>query len=84
MARIKQDRALPVRMVAAIAVVVYGIYAAMGNNIGSLASGVDSALTKRVKAGLVWLVPLVFGPAFAPVSGNLRPRQRRDREQREK
>jgi hypothetical protein len=25
--------------------VVYGVYAAMGNNIGSLASGVDSSLT---------------------------------------
>ena len=32
-------------ILAAIAVVVYGVYAAMGNNIGSLASGVDSALT---------------------------------------
>jgi hypothetical protein len=26
-------------------VVVYGVYAAMGNNIGSLANGVDSSLT---------------------------------------
>ena len=32
-------------ILAAIAVVVYGAYKAMGNNIGSLASGVDSALT---------------------------------------
>jgi Flp pilus assembly pilin Flp len=32
-------------ILAAIAVVVYGVYAAMGNNIGSLASGVDSTLT---------------------------------------
>ena len=32
-------------ILAAIAVVVYGAYAAMGNNIGSLANGVDSALT---------------------------------------
>jgi Flp pilus assembly pilin Flp len=32
-------------ILAAIAVVVYGTYAAMGNNIGSLASGVDSSLT---------------------------------------
>jgi len=32
-------------ILAAIAVVVYGVYAAMGNNIGSLANGVDSALT---------------------------------------
>jgi Flp pilus assembly pilin Flp len=32
-------------ILAAIAVVVYGAYALMGNNIGSLASGVDSALT---------------------------------------
>jgi Flp pilus assembly pilin Flp len=32
-------------ILAAIAVVVYGVYAAMGNNIGSLASGVDSSLT---------------------------------------
>ena len=32
-------------ILAAIAVVVYGVYAAMGNNIGTLASGVDSALT---------------------------------------
>ena len=30
---------------AAIAVVVYGTYKALGNNIGSLANGVDSALT---------------------------------------
>ena len=32
-------------ILAAIAVVVYGTYKALGNNIGSLASGVDSALT---------------------------------------
>jgi Flp pilus assembly pilin Flp len=32
-------------ILAAIAVVVYGVYAAMGNNIGSLANGVDSSLT---------------------------------------
>jgi len=32
-------------ILAAIAVVVYGVYAAMGNNIGSLATGVDSSLT---------------------------------------
>jgi Flp pilus assembly pilin Flp len=32
-------------ILAAIAVVVYGVYAAMGNNIGSLANGVDSTLT---------------------------------------
>ena len=32
-------------ILAAIAVVVYGVYAAMGNNIGTLANGVDSALT---------------------------------------
>jgi Flp pilus assembly pilin Flp len=32
-------------ILAAIAVVVYGVYAAVGNSIGSLASGVDSALT---------------------------------------
>jgi Flp pilus assembly pilin Flp len=32
-------------ILAAIAVVVWGTYSLMGNNIGSLASGVDSALT---------------------------------------
>jgi Flp pilus assembly pilin Flp len=32
-------------ILAAIAVVVYGVYAAMGNNIATLASGIDSALT---------------------------------------
>ena len=32
-------------ILAAIAVVVYGTYRALGNNIGSLANGVDSALT---------------------------------------
>jgi len=32
-------------ILAAIAVVVYGTYRALGNSIGSLASGVDSALT---------------------------------------
>lgn len=32
-------------ILAAIAVAVYGTYAVLGNNIGSLASGVDSALT---------------------------------------
>jgi len=32
-------------ILAAIAVVVYGVYAAMGNNIGSLSSGIDSSLT---------------------------------------
>jgi Flp pilus assembly pilin Flp len=32
-------------ILAAIAVVVYGVYAAMGNNIATLASGVDSTLT---------------------------------------
>ena len=32
-------------ILAAIAVVAYGAYAIMGNNIGSLASGIDSALT---------------------------------------
>jgi len=32
-------------ILAAIAVVVYGAYHAMGNNIGTLASGIDSALT---------------------------------------
>jgi Flp pilus assembly pilin Flp len=31
-------------ILAAIAVVVYGTYRVLGNNIGSLASGVDSAL----------------------------------------
>jgi Flp pilus assembly pilin Flp len=32
-------------ILAAIAVVVYGTYKALGNNIGSLANGVDSTLT---------------------------------------
>jgi Flp pilus assembly pilin Flp len=32
-------------ILAAIAVVVWGTYSLMGDNIGSLASGVDSALT---------------------------------------
>ncbi len=32
-------------ILAAIAVVVYGAYRAMGNSIGSLANGIDSALT---------------------------------------
>jgi Flp pilus assembly pilin Flp len=32
-------------ILAAIAVVAWGAYSLMGNNIGSLASGVDSALT---------------------------------------
>jgi Flp pilus assembly pilin Flp len=32
-------------IMAAVAVAVYGTYRALGNNIGSLASGVDSALT---------------------------------------
>ena len=32
-------------ILAAIAVVVYGTYAILGNSIGSLASGVDSSLT---------------------------------------
>jgi Flp pilus assembly pilin Flp len=32
-------------ILAAIAVVVYGTYRVLGNNIGSLASGVDSTLT---------------------------------------
>jgi Flp pilus assembly pilin Flp len=32
-------------ILAAIAVVVYGTYRVLGNNIASLASGVDSALT---------------------------------------
>ena len=32
-------------ILAAIAVVVYGAYAEMGNNIGTLANGIDSALT---------------------------------------
>jgi hypothetical protein len=32
-------------ILAAIAVVVYGTYRVLGNNIGSLASGIDSALT---------------------------------------
>jgi len=32
-------------ILAAIAVVVYGVYAAMGNNIGSLSNGIDSSLT---------------------------------------
>jgi Flp pilus assembly pilin Flp len=32
-------------ILAAIAIVVYGTYRALGNNIGSLAKGVDSALT---------------------------------------
>ena len=32
-------------ILAAIAVVVYGVYAVMGNNISTLASGVDSSLT---------------------------------------
>jgi Flp pilus assembly pilin Flp len=32
-------------ILAAIAIVVYGAYQVMGNSIGSLASGVDSALT---------------------------------------
>ena len=31
-------------ILAAIAVVVYGTYRVLGNNIGSLASGVDSSL----------------------------------------
>jgi Flp pilus assembly pilin Flp len=32
-------------ILAAIAVVVYGTYRVLGNNIGSLASGIDSTLT---------------------------------------
>jgi Flp pilus assembly pilin Flp len=32
-------------LLGAIAVVVYGTYRVLGNNIGSLASGVDSVLT---------------------------------------
>ncbi len=32
-------------ILAVIAVVIYGTYRALGNNIGSLASGVDSTLT---------------------------------------
>jgi Flp pilus assembly pilin Flp len=32
-------------ILAAIAIVVYGAYSIMGKDIGSLASGVDSALT---------------------------------------
>ncbi|HEY2447100.1 MAG TPA: hypothetical protein VGI20_15310 [Rhizomicrobium sp.] len=32
-------------ILAAIAVVVYGTYKVLGNNIGTLASGIDSALT---------------------------------------
>jgi Flp pilus assembly pilin Flp len=32
-------------ILAAIGVVAYGTYRALGNNIGSLASGVDSTLT---------------------------------------
>jgi Flp pilus assembly pilin Flp len=32
-------------ILAAIAVAVYGTYVALGNNIGSLANGIDSALT---------------------------------------
>jgi Flp pilus assembly pilin Flp len=32
-------------IMAAVAIAVYGAYRAVGNNIGSLASGVDSALT---------------------------------------
>ena len=32
-------------ILAAVAVAAYGAYAVMGNSIGSLASGVDSALT---------------------------------------
>jgi Flp pilus assembly pilin Flp len=32
-------------ILAAIAVVVYGVYRVMGNDIGSLASGIDSTLT---------------------------------------
>jgi Flp pilus assembly pilin Flp len=32
-------------ILAAVAVAVYGAYAVMGNNIGTLASGIDSALT---------------------------------------
>jgi hypothetical protein len=34
-----------VLILAAIAIVVYGTYTILGNNIGSLASGVDSTLT---------------------------------------
>ncbi len=34
-----------VMIVAAIAVVVYGTYLALGNNIGSFANGADSVLT---------------------------------------
>jgi len=32
-------------ILAAVGIVVYGAYAVMGNNIGTLASGIDSALT---------------------------------------
>jgi Flp pilus assembly pilin Flp len=32
-------------VLAAVAVAVYGTYLALGNNIGSLANGVDSTLT---------------------------------------
>ncbi len=32
-------------VLAAVAVAVYGVYRALGNNIGSLANGVDSTLT---------------------------------------
>jgi Flp pilus assembly pilin Flp len=32
-------------VLAAVAVAVFGIYKALGNNVGSLANGVDSTLT---------------------------------------
>jgi len=32
-------------ILAAIAIVVYGTYKVLGNNIGTLASGIDSSLT---------------------------------------
>jgi Flp pilus assembly pilin Flp len=32
-------------VLAAVAVAVYGVYRALGNNIGSLANGVNSTLT---------------------------------------
>ena len=38
-------------ILAAIAVVVYGTYKALGNNIGSFASGVDSTLTNALGLG---------------------------------
>jgi hypothetical protein len=49
--------------------VVYGTYRVLSNNIGSLASGIDSALTNAQEGSIIGPAPRQVAKALGTVSG---------------